>query len=142
MKHRRKGREFAIQALYALQVGNSRIPDIYPSIDEGLKLDNDSRKFGILLFEKVLQYERELGEIISKYSINWADSRLAVIDKIILQLAVMELRHLPDIPTKVSINEAVQLANKYSTTESSKFINGILDAISKDQPDIKKGSNK
>ena len=67
--------------------------------------------------------------VIEKRLKNWELQRIAVIDKVILRLALAEILYFSDIPPEVSINEAIELAKKYSTEKSSKFINGILDAI-------------
>ncbi|MCK5214073.1 MAG: transcription antitermination factor NusB [Candidatus Omnitrophica bacterium] len=68
---------------------------------------------------------------ISEYATNWQLKRMAIIDRNILRLGVYELAFAPDIPPKVSINEAIELAKKYGDVESSKFVNGILDKIHK-----------
>ena len=68
--------------------------------------------------------------MIQKASTNWKLERMAVVDRNILRIATYELRHLPDIPPKVSMNEAIEIAKRYGTGDSSSFINGILDKIS------------
>jgi N utilization substance protein B len=71
----------------------------------------------------------ELDAIISEIAVNWKLSRMSVIDRNILRMASFEILHMPDIPPKVSINEAVDLAKKFSTADSGAFVNGILDKI-------------
>jgi N utilization substance protein B len=71
----------------------------------------------------------QLDEIISSIAVNWRISRMSVVDRNILRMASYELLHIEDIPPKVSINEAVDLAKKYSTADSGSFVNGILDKI-------------
>ena len=90
----------------------------------------------VLAFSKRLVYgvEEHLAQIdqyIMKYSTNWEFHRMAIIDRNILRLGIFELFFTPDVPPKVSINEAVELAKKYGDIESSKFVNGILDQIHK-----------
>jgi N utilization substance protein B len=70
--------------------------------------------------------------IIAKLAENWDVERIAVIDRIILQMALVEMKSMPDIPIKVAINEAIELGKKFSTRQSSAFINGILDRYVKD----------
>ena len=82
-------------------------------------------KFVITYYE----YKDEFDKMIIKRLKNWELRRIAVIDKVILRLALAEILYFEDIPPEVSINEAIELAKKYSTEKSSKFINGILDAI-------------
>lgn len=73
-----------------------------------------------------------IDSLISKYARRWKIDRLAVIDRNILRLAVFEMTRLPDIPHEVSIDEAVELAKKFSTDKAASFINGILDSIRKE----------
>jgi transcription antitermination factor NusB len=74
---------------------------------------------------------RDCDELISAASIKWPLSRLSRVDKSILRLAVYQLRFCPDMPPKVAINEAIELAKKYSTEQSAGFVNGVLDAVLK-----------
>ena len=76
-------------------------------------------------------------ETISKYLENWEWSRVALLDRLILQMATAELFYIDDVPPKVTISEAIEIANQFSTSDSSSFVNGILDAIYKDQKQLK-----
>jgi N utilization substance protein B len=80
----------------------------------------------------VLKHLPELDQTIVKYAKNWNLRRMATVDRNILRLAVYEIKHRNDIPPVVSINEAVDIAKKYSTEDSGKFVNGILDKIRSD----------
>ena len=73
----------------------------------------------------------KINEIISKYADNWDIKRMAVIDKNILRMGIYEILYREDIPPKVSINEAIELAKKYGDVDSGKFVNGILDKVRK-----------
>lgn len=75
------------------------------------------------------QYKTGADEDIVKHLKNWDFNRLAIIDRVILRLAIIELEHFEDVPPEVTINEAIELAKKFSTDKSDKFINGLLDAI-------------
>jgi N utilization substance protein B len=86
-------------------------------------------------------HKTEIDEDIIKHLKNWDFNRLAVIDRVIMRMAIIELLYFEDIPPEVSINEAIELAKKYSTEKSDKFINGLLDAVFrrlKDENRIKK----
>ena len=85
------------------------------------------------MFGKVAQYTPKLDVYISRLATNWDIERLAVVDKNILRIAICEIEHLPDVPIKVAINEAIELAKKYSTLESASFVNGVLDKVMKDK---------
>ena len=84
--------------------------------------------FGERLFVLTLEKTDVWDEIIEQHIKNWDIGRLALIDKIILYISLCELTNFPDIPTKVTINEAIEIAKKYSTAKSGRFVNGILDA--------------
>jgi N utilization substance protein B len=90
------------------------------------------RLFAEPLIRGTLEHREELDVQIQKHAKNWALHRMAVVDRNILRLAVYEMLHRPDIPPVVSINEAVDIAKKYSTDDSGKFVNGILDSLRKE----------
>ena len=126
---RREGRELALQLLYAL--------DINPmDISEVLRLSRESSRVadGVRIFaeELVAGVRANLGEIdakIAEKSKNWAITRMAKVDLNILRIAFFELMFRDDIPRKVTINEAIEIAKKYGTEDSSAFINGMLDEL-------------
>lgn len=93
------------------------------------KPDLAARKFAERLIKGVLEKKEELDLIISKHAKNWKLNRIASVDRNILRLAIYEMHYCLDIPPIVSINEAVNIAKKYSTDESGKFVNGILDNV-------------
>ena len=124
---RRKEREFVLKVLYAVEFN----PDPWQSIVERLDAEDQKlkTKFASKLIEYCLEHRPELDhEIISKLK-NWDFKRLAVIDKIILRMAIAEMLYFEEIPPEVSINEAIELGKIYSTERSGRFINGLLDAI-------------
>ncbi len=84
------------------------------------------------LVEGVAAHQEELDALIRQHSEHWRLERMAAVDRNILRLAIYELLHLPEVPAKVVINEAVELAKKYGSEESGSFINGILDRIRQD----------
>jgi transcription antitermination protein NusB len=95
-----------------------------PSADEAA-----IRLFADPLIRGALQYRDEADAIIKKHAINWELHRIAAVDRNILRLALFEMLHRDDIPPVVSINEAVDIAKKFSTQDSGKFVNGILDKV-------------
>lgn len=87
------------------------------------------RLFADSLITGVIEHWEETDEIIRQFTRNWELGRLAVVDRNVLRLAIYEMRHRDDIPPVVSINEAVDIAKKFSTDQSGKFVNGILDKV-------------
>ena len=81
------------------------------------------------LVQGVKGHQEEIDAMLGRYSTNWKVSRMALVDRNILRMACFELLHLPDVPPKVTLNEAVEIAKRYGSTDSSAFINGILDRI-------------
>jgi transcription antitermination factor NusB len=129
MGKRRKARELALQALYAFELSGDEIDDVLEKISELEVASQEVVRFAVSLSEKTVQHLREIDEVISQKVQRWELSRIAVVDKTILRLAICELLYFPDIPQKVSINEAIELAKIYSTRESGRFVNGILDSV-------------
>tara|TARA_B100000575_G_C23143304_1_gene666145 strand:- start:1004 stop:1453 length:450 start_codon:yes stop_codon:yes gene_type:complete len=129
MIQRRFVREKVLQAVYAYIQSGEPISHIMNTlINENLKEDADALRFGERLFALTLEQIDDWNAIIEQHTKNWEISRLALIDKIILYISLSELTNFPDIPTKVTINEAIDIAKKYSTAKSGRFVNGILDA--------------
>lgn len=130
MSRRREARVCVLQALYAYELGGgSRKFVTQEIISEHLSKDKKPRKFAIALFETILDKEGETSQIIARHTKNWDFNRIAIIDGLLLKMAVTEFLFFEDIPPKVSINEAIEIAKVFSTDESGKFVNGILDAI-------------
>ena len=130
MTQRRKSREYAVQMLFQWEMGKqepSRIEEGFWKIASAQKATRD---FANQLFELAASRAQEVDRIISEHAKNWRLERIAAIDRTILRLALAELR-ATSTPAKVIINEAVELAKKFSSEEASAFINGILDAASK-----------
>jgi transcription antitermination factor NusB len=129
MGKRRKARELVLQALYAFEISGEQLEVILADILERQKPPPDVAEFATLLANKTVEHLQEIDQLIAQKVKRWELSRLAVVDRNILRLAICELFHFADIPQKVSINEAIELAKLYSTTESGRFVNGILDSI-------------
>jgi transcription antitermination factor NusB len=126
---RTRARELAIQGLYQLDVqGPDLLDRLAPFFEEG---DDDDvvRKLASDWTTGTWENLALCDEAIGESTIKWQFTRLAPVDKSILRLAVYQLKFCPDIPPKVVINEAIELAKKYSTEKSSAFVNGVLDAV-------------
>ncbi len=125
---RRKLREKILQILYAFEMQGSGLSDI---VDEQLKdiTDDEDKEFCTGIINYVLAERDVIEKYIERKLVNWEVGRIAVIDKILLRIAIGELLYAVDVPPKVSINETIEIAKEYSTAKSGKFINGILDAV-------------
>lgn len=134
MGKRRKAREVALEALYCYEIrGDTDISEIFPYCRDMHKLDQDSADFALSLLKKTVENLEKLDGEIAAHIKNWDMNRLATVDKNIIRLGLAELFFFPDIPRKVSIDEAIELAKTYGSAESGRFVNGVLDAVSKAQ---------
>ena len=129
---RRIVREKVLQILYAYEMNNENLMALTKSVLGDVEEEND-RKYGEDLVNKVLIHKKDLDSKIEERVSNWEMGRIALIDKLLLRMAICEILHFSDIPPKVSINEAIEIAKVFSTAGSGKFINGILDAIFSDE---------
>ncbi len=131
---RHRAREAALQMLYQWEVGREPIEDVvetYWSIErpgEGA-VTPSLRQFATHLARGTVCHLEQIDPLISENAEHWRPSRMAIVDRLILRLAIQEFLHEQDIPKKVVINEALELARTFSTDESVAFVNGILDAI-------------
>ena len=114
---------------------NKTSPDTY--FTPLLFRDRDDEKFGISLYNKTFKNKEKFKKEIISYTKNWDKDRISSIDFVLLQMAICEIQEFPTIPTKVTINEYIELAKEYSTPKSNVFINGILDKIVRDYKDNK-----
>jgi N utilization substance protein B len=130
---RRRAREAALQILYFWEIGRTD-PDSALSAffeEHGAEADATVRGFAAALVKGTAGEVVALDRLIEQHSDHWRVERLAVVDRLILRLATWELLHEPDIPRAVVLNEAVEIARRFSTDESVRFVNGVLDAIRK-----------
>jgi N utilization substance protein B len=127
---RRKSREFALQMLFQWDMSPQEPAKLEAKFWRAAKAADSTRAFANQLFEGTAKGVAALDELIIKHAENWRFERLAAIDRAVLRLAIYELR-VADAPYRVVLNEAVELAKKYSSEESSAFVNGILDAVYK-----------
>ena len=129
MSERRRARELTLQACYAHELSGND-PEI---ILQQVVLSKDEppavSAFAEQLFRRTIANVVEYDEIIKQKAINWEFSRIAILDKLILRMAICEFLDFEEIPPKVSIDEAIEIAKKFSTEKSGRFVNGILDAV-------------
>ena len=132
MRKRTKAREYVLQMLYQVDITGGAWQDtlktFWESNDQG-DISAELKDFSAQLLEGVIEHMQEIDKKISKYAANWQLERMAFVDRNIMRLGCFELVFREDIPPKVAINEAVELAKKYSGSESGKFVNAILDQI-------------
>lgn len=132
MRKRTLARECALKILYQQEITRSSLALTLERFWEYEPSDSfEVKDFSGRLVKGVNDHLDDIDQMISKYATNWQLKRMAVIDRNILRLGVFELFYAGDIPPKVTINEAIELAKKYGDAESSKFVNGILDKIHK-----------
>ena len=131
IRKRTQARECALQILYQYELNPEPVPELlagfWPVQDE--KFSKEVQDFAEVLVRGVVEHQQDIDQVIGRYADNWELHRMAVIDRNIMRFATLELLYLSEIPPKVSINEAVNLAKKFSQEESSKFVNGVLDKI-------------
>jgi N utilization substance protein B len=134
---RREGRENAVQALYAIELGPAQPREAIHLFWESNRFKPAAKAFAQELLTGLLEKGDELDARISAKSPNWSISRMAKIDLAIIRLAAYELIYREDIPKNVTINEAIEIAKKFGSEESPAFVNGILDEISRTLPEKK-----
>jgi N utilization substance protein B len=126
--NRRYLRQKSMQILYAYEMHGESLTYLIDDLLSEVETSTD-REFSIGLINKVVANRQALDDKIRERVANWEMDRIALIDKILLRIGIAELYYFPDIPPKVSINEVIEIAKDFSTSNSGKFINGILDAI-------------
>jgi len=130
MSRRRKAREIALQFLYQLDLGGDADPTPHEAeFWARHPLDDKTRRFASAIVHGVTTNQSRIDRTISESTEHWDLDRMAVVDRNILRLAVYELLHSAEVPPKVAINEAIEIAKKFGTQESGRFINGILDRV-------------
>ncbi|MHC4558103.1 MAG: transcription antitermination factor NusB [Planctomycetota bacterium] len=131
MDRRTKARELTMQALYQLDVQGRDVLDFLGRFFAEANTDDFIRNLASDWTKGTWENLKQCDELITASTIKWQFTRLSPVDKSILRLAVYQLKFCPDIPPKVVINEAIELAKKFSTDKSPGFVNGVLDAILK-----------
>jgi len=132
MRKRSRAREFALQILYQMDMSQespaSSLDNFWQAHSEE-NIEDELKEFAGQIVNGVSLNLGEIDKKISQFATNWQLERMAVVDRNILRMSCFELLYREDIPPKVSINEAVELAKKYSGIEAGKFVNAILDKV-------------
>ncbi len=132
MGTRRKSRELALQALFQEELaGRAGLLD-FEEFCAHFQVNKKAIPYAQKLLHGVHEKREAINQLISRYAENWRLERMSVIDRNILRLAVFELQYQDDVPTSVAINEAVEIAKRFSSDDSGPFINGILDGMARD----------
>lgn len=129
VKSRRLGRELVLQALYAHEFTEDGLDTIVENLKRSHIMNPETEQYVRRLFDETIKHRKWTREEITRRLKNWDYERVALIDRLILQMMMVEMVYLDDVPPKVSITEGVEIAKKYSTQESSAFINGVLDSL-------------
>lgn len=129
MDKRTRARELAMQALYQLDVQGSDLLEFLGRFFVENEPDDLARELASHWTKGAWENLAQCDELIVGSTIKWQLSRLSPVDKSILRLAVYQLRFCPDVPPRVVINEAIELAKKFSSDKSPSFVNGVLDAV-------------
>jgi len=132
MRRRTLAREHALKILYQFDITKRPMEAVVESYWQAEETkDHEIITYANLLAQGVSGRIKDIDLKIAHYATNWQIKRMAIIDRNVMRIGLYELQHTTDIPPKVAINEAVELAKKYGDLESSKFVNGILDKIHK-----------
>ena len=133
-QQRKLAREAVLQALYAKHVSNEEAKKVLHDILKRYEFDKMTKKFVEELFNSTIQFSDDLDKHIESNLDNWTVDRLNVIDKLIMQMSLCEMIHLKsyDISHKVTISSAIENAKKFSSENSTSFVNGVLDSIYKE----------
>lgn len=135
---RRKSRELALQMLFQLDMGHQEPEDVRRTFwSERQDLDEKVRSFADTLFNIACERQQEIGEIIERNAEHWRMERMAAVDRNLLRAGVAEFLGYPKTPRAVIINEALEIARRFSTPESVQFINGVLDSVAREMGEKK-----
>jgi N utilization substance protein B len=141
MSLRHKGRELALQVLFQWDIHQTTAGWL-GEFWEQHQVPGDIRRFADLLIDGVMKHTSELDGLIGRYAENWTVTRMACIDRNVLRIAVYELLYLPDIPARVTLNEAIDVVKRFGDEQSGAFVNGILDRILREEPALRAKSQE
>ena len=130
---RRAARVFAMQVLYGIEITSCTPGEALPAVLASAEIEPDMQRLGMNLVDLVLEHRAEFDATLLQMSDAWDPARMALLDRILIYLGFAELSYVADVPCRVVLQEAVQIANKYSTELSGGFVNGILDRSARDR---------
>lgn len=122
-------REKVLQALYAHEISGDPAEHVIEHNIVGLGGHPSEYEFAKQLVMRTIEHDARIDKVIKEKVANWDFKRIAVVDRLILRMAICEFMYFTDIPPKVSVNEAIELAKHFSTEKSGQFVNGVLDAV-------------
>jgi len=132
MSRRRKAREIALQTLYAEEVSGADWRAAFRDNVERRKPSEEVVEYAMRLVTNVMDEKADLDRMIKDRLENWALERVSVVDRTILRVALSELLHCPEVPTNVIMNEAIEIAQKFSSADAGRFVNGVLDSLARE----------
>ncbi len=132
MSRRRKAREIALQTLYAQEVSGTEWKMAFDDNVERRKPSEEVVEYAERLVTNVVNERANLDSLIGDRLENWTLERLSVVDRTILRIALSELLQCPEVPTNVIMNEAIEIAQKFSSADAGRFVNGVLDRLARE----------
>lgn len=132
MSRRRKAREIALQTLYAQEVSGTEWKAAFDDSVERRKPSGEVIEYAERLVTNVMAERERLDVMIKDRLENWAIERVSVVDRTILRIALSELLHCPEVPVNVIMNEAIEIAQKFSSADAGRFVNGVLDRLARE----------
>jgi N utilization substance protein B len=140
---RRKAREHALQILFQLDIKKEKLSAaVLRSFWVEYQPDDEVRVFAEEILKGTTKHLAEINKLIHECAKNWSVDRMAAVDRNVLRMAVYEILYRKDIPSSVTINEAIEIAKKYGTDESGSFVNGILDNVARKTGKLDEGNSK
>ncbi|MCM2316381.1 MAG: transcription antitermination factor NusB [Thermoanaerobaculia bacterium] len=131
MGARRKARELALQMLFQHDVAGNEPDDIIETFEDIQRVRPNIREFAIRVFRGTLEKQDDIDKIVVEQADNWRLSRMPVVDRNLIRMAIYEMMYLDETPKLVILDEAIEIAKRFGTEKSSQFINGILDGVLK-----------
>jgi len=133
---RRRGREYTLQMLFAMDMTEYQPDEVFAGYHAIQDLNRDAFYHARRIVDGIHEHLEEIDALLTNYAKHWKISRMAVVDRNLLRLSIYELKYQLDIPSPIILNEALEICKEFSEDESSQFINGVLDAASRDlRPD-------
>jgi transcription antitermination factor NusB len=133
---KRKARQIVVKALYEMEMGDLSGDDVRQRVESKCR-PAEMRQFARRLVDATLEHLQLIDDTIIKVAENWDIERMAVIDRNLLRMGTAEIVFLDDVPDKVTINEAIEIAKRFSTENSGRFVNGILDKVARIKGDLR-----
>ena len=130
--YRRRGRVACLRGLYRAEVVKDDLSDVRAELAENEAVPEDVREYAGRLMDLVAEHAAEIDRILRDALTRWDLDRLAITDRCVLRLGAAELLYEPDVPTRVVLDEAIEIAKRYGSGESGRFVNGVLDRIARE----------